>query len=237
MSYTSKMDETIDAIKVLQSELTTDLDIGGMFSRNPIAHKWKECYRLWSLRELVSWRFCDLIYQAALLQKDKQSLGAGILLRSAIETIAVLIHSNIQMEKVLNLDISFWDSSRKTIRLLLGSRDDFTEHDAIGVLSIIDKCDKNRDYELREKYDYLSEHAHPNWDGMQKLYSRLDHDNHIEYFENCASKHFKSNPALIELLLVFFVTEYNNIWPKNFETFEKWLVKNNERLQTEKDVE
>lgn len=227
------MDTIIEKIELLISERTTELDIARMYSRNPTAHKWKECFRVWSLRELVYWRFSDLMYQAALLQKDNYVLGAGILLRASIETLAMLIYSNIQMEKLLRSDHSFWDAANKTIKLLFGSKDGFTEHVAINIISVIEKCDEFRDYELLKTYDQLSESTHPNWDGMQKLYSRIDRDNYIQYFENRAPSHFKSNPPLFNLLLVIFAEEYAVTWPDNFEQFEEWLEKNNEKLEAE----
>jgi len=227
------MDTIIESIETLQSELATELDIAGMYSRNPTAHKWKECYRVWSLRELVSWRFADLIYQAALLQKENHVLGAGMLLRGSIETLGVLVYSNIQMEKILNSDNDFWDASEKTTKLLLGSKDGFTKYISINIISVLKQCDKARNYDLWKKYEFLSESAHPNWDGMQKLYSKLDKDNHIEYFENRSPLHFKLNLPLFNLLLMFFVKEYMEIWPNNYTRFENWVEENDERLQAE----
>lgn len=46
------------------------------------------------LREAMSWRAHDLLHQAYVLHKNSETLGARILVRSALETLAVLIYLN-----------------------------------------------------------------------------------------------------------------------------------------------
>ena len=82
-----------EAIEAYQSNLAKEIDAGRLYNRRPKAHKWKVTYRTIVLRELASWRFCDLIKQALILEEHDAYLGARILIRSAIETLALIIFS------------------------------------------------------------------------------------------------------------------------------------------------
>jgi hypothetical protein len=80
-----------EALAELKASLCKSVDIGGLYTRNPVAHKWKAPYRSLCLRETVAWRTQDLLEQSLLLHNSHHSLGARILLRSALETVTVLI--------------------------------------------------------------------------------------------------------------------------------------------------
>ena len=80
-----KIDERLAAWK---ASLCETVDIGGLFSRNGVAHKWKAPFRSLTLRETVAWRTQDLLEQSLLLHDSNHLLGARILLRSAFETVA-----------------------------------------------------------------------------------------------------------------------------------------------------
>ena len=77
-----------------KASLCASVDVGGLFSRNKTAHKWKAQFRSLTLRETVAWRTQDLLEQSLQLYDTNRLLGARILLRSAFETISTLIYLN-----------------------------------------------------------------------------------------------------------------------------------------------
>ena len=106
--------------------LCTSLDLAGLSARNEVAHKWKAPYRSLALREGTAWRTQDLLSQSLILHDMDHLLGARILLRSAFETVAVLVYLNQLTRKVLLGELDFHEFSAKTQSLLLGSRDGLT---------------------------------------------------------------------------------------------------------------
>jgi hypothetical protein len=58
-------EETVEhALGRLKGSLLPSFEIGGLFSRNPTAHKWKATFRSLLLREAVFWRLEDLLRQS-----------------------------------------------------------------------------------------------------------------------------------------------------------------------------
>jgi len=54
------MIEIEEIVNEWESTLCNKVDIGGLYTRDPTAHKWKITYRCFLLRELVSWRLVDI---------------------------------------------------------------------------------------------------------------------------------------------------------------------------------
>ena len=228
------MHPLMQALDSLKSSLCAEVDLGGLFTRNNVAHKWKAPFRSLTLREGIAWRTQDLLEQSLLLHESGNALGARILVRSALETIAVLIYLNQLTRKVLNGDLNFHEFSRKTSVLLLGSRDSSTSHTALNIVTILQKC--NTRYPGIEKlYAGLSESAHPNYEGVCVGYSEVDHENYVTQFSNrwealYAANHLDS----IALCLEVFHGEYNDEWPDAFELLESWIVANDATLEATK---
>lgn len=228
------IDQSLAAWKASQCER---LDVGGLYSRNPIAHKWKAPFRSLTLRETVGWRTQDLLEQSLFLYDHDHLLGARILLRSAFETVAILIYLNQITRKVLAGTLDFHDFSDKTSTLLLGSRDNSTNHKSLNIVTVLGNCN-SRYPGIEELYSMLSESAHPNYEGTCIGYSSLDRDNHVTTFSNrwksmYAGKHID----FIELCTTTFHNEYNEEWPDAFEKLEAWIEANDERLEkTKRDV-
>ncbi len=61
----------------------------------------------WAISQTVGWRLQDLLFQSKMLSDSNQLLGARILLRSAFETLAVLIHLNQLMRNVVSEKMDF----------------------------------------------------------------------------------------------------------------------------------
>lgn len=214
-----------------QSSLCRNISVGGLFSRNPTAHKWKATYRSLVLRESVFWRTHDLLTQAHLLFTQHHVLGSRILLRSALESVATLSYLNQMTERVHTGNLSFHDFSAKTSRLLLGSRNQSTKHSSINIVTVLDRCDKKYPG-VANVYAVLSESAHPNFEGVCFGYSRVDHERDETNFANFwhdmwADRH----ESLVNLIATVFEHEYNDVWSEQIEQLEAWLVKHNAELE------
>ncbi|SJZ37587.1 hypothetical protein SAMN02745119_00323 [Trichlorobacter thiogenes] len=217
-----------------KSSLCGSVDVGGLYSRNAIAHKWKAPFRSLTLREIVAWRTQDLLEQSLLLYDTNHLLGARILLRSAFETVSVLIYINQLTRKVLSGKLDFHEFSEKTSILLLGSRDSSTMHKAINIVTVIEKCDA-RYPGLKDLYASLSESAHPNYEGTCIGYSVVDRKNYITTFSNrWKALYSKSHIQNIELCTTVFYSEYNEEWPDAFEDLELWITQNDDKLEATK---
>ena len=228
MEYAKKV------IEGLKESLLKELDLGGLYSRNPTAHKWKAPFRSMQLREVVCWRMTDLLNQAIVLHRHDQILGTRILLRSAFETLAVLIYLNQQMTKVLNSQLNFHEFSNLTEVLLLGSKDGSTPFLAVNILSILDGCD--RQYKgMRKMYDRLSESAHPNYGGMSKGYTEIDHESDTVLFKNRWSEMYAANfEDEVMLCVETFAHEYDHVWAELFEQLEDWIEAHDAVLEATK---
>jgi hypothetical protein len=225
------------AIKSLKSTLCTEVDVGCLFARSQIAHKWKAPWRSLLLRESVAWRIQELLAQSLSLSKSDGLLGARILLRSAFETLAVLVYLNKSMRSVVNGNLTFDDFSKKTSLLLLGSRDNSTSHVAIGVLTVLDSADK-RYPGLRSWYNDLFESAHPNCEGLLGGYSLADQENHVTTFASRWSKVYGHNhDEALHACLVVFEAEYNHEWTDAWSALEQWIEVNDSQIQVTKPLQ
>jgi hypothetical protein len=224
--------ETLEqALERLRRSRLATLDIAGLFARSEMAHKWKATFRSLLLRETVFWRLEDLLQQSYALHKMGHSLGALIILRSALETIATLIYLNQLTVSVLDGTLEFRAFGEKTGVLLLGSRNKSTEYSAINILTILQKCTKRYEY-IENFYADLSECAHPNCEGLVLGYSRPDRENLIENFSNhWSAMYSRSHDTKMWTVIMIFEHEYNDVWPREFQALEKWLEDHNEELE------
>ena len=210
------------------------IPIAGLLSRNGIAYKWKASFRCWLLREAAFWREADLLTQSYALHQQGHGLGARILLRSAFETLSVLIYLNHNMRAVLEGELDFHEFSKLTSRQAVGSKNNPSGPVAVNVLTMLDKGEKLYPG-LRGVYDSLSESAHPNFEGMVWGYSKVNHDEHETNFSNrwvelYGDRHLNS----LELCMIVFDHEYQEEWPGLMERLESWIVENDTMLEATK---
>lgn len=225
------MDQIDKTLEEWKESLCESVDVGGLISRNPIVHKWKAPFRSLSLREACSWRLHDLLYQSKLLLDLNQLLGARILLRSAFETLAVLIHLNQLMRKVVSGEMDFHIFSDKTTILLLGSRDESTPYKSQSIITILQKCDRKYPG-LYEIYEGLCESAHPNWEGLSSGYTEIDHENRATHYSNRWAELFSTSQNHgIALCIETFFHEYNEEWIEAMTNLENWIEENDEILE------
>ncbi len=217
----------------LEKSLADEIDIGGLYARSPVAHKWKAPFRALALRELVFWRFVDLLKQVQFLANGGHYLGERILLRSAYETLFVLIYLNNMIQKVCLGKLAFREFSDRTTKLILGSKDGSTNHSAINILTVLKHCETEYPG-IKANYEFLSEIAHPNANGMQLGYSEIDHNELIVSFR----KQWKRSSSLqfedsIVLCVEIFMQEYQERFVKWMPKLEKWLEENDELVTEE----
>lgn len=225
------MSDLAIALNSLKLSLCREIDRGALFNRNPIAHKWKAPWRALVLRESVAWRLHDLLDQSLVLSQQEHLLGARILLRSAFETLAVLIYLNRSVRAVIAGTLDFHEFSEKTSKIILGSRNKTTNYEQISILTVLQSADK-RYPGLYKSYEALSESAHPNYDGMLLGYSTSDTNSHVTKFAN--KWHERYGPTHedgIMVCLSIFADEYDNESINALEALEKWLEINDLQLK------
>ncbi len=231
------MDNVAKVLEVWNSSLCPKVELGALYSKNPTAHKWKATYRSLVLREFTFWRVVDLLNQMVFLFEAGHVLGARILLRSTIETLGILIYLNQKTIAVMDGEETFNKFSEITSQLMLGSKNDTTKHKAINVThTILEKWCEKKYPGIFAIYADLCESAHPNYEGVCFGYSFINEDDHETVFENRWPELYASK--LDELTVEFmriFEDEYNNVWPAEFDRLEKWIVENDEKLESDKN--
>lgn len=217
-----------------KASLLPTIPLAGLVSRNAVAYKWKAPFRSWMLREAVFWRTHDLLTQSYLLHRQYHSLGARILLRSAFESLATLIHLNQLMQAVLDHALDFHEFGAKTSVLLLGSRNSDSGPKALNIMTVLEKCDK-RYPGLMNLYADMSESAHPNFEGLCAGYSTIDREEYETTFSNRWSEIYgERHPKLMELCMQTFHLEYDKRWPCLIGQLETWIEANDANLESTK---
>ena len=221
-------------LAAFKSSLCSDIDAYALRAKNKVAHKWKATWRSLLLRETVAWRLQDLLEQSCRLHSISGILGARILLRSAFETLAVLVYLNQSMRRVVAGEEEFHAFSETTTKLIVGSRDGTTSHQSVNILTVLGRADR-RYPGLESWYAALSESAHPNYEGMLLGYSKSDPESRVTSFENCWSSRYGHNHIdALRACYFVFEGEYNEEWPAAFEELERWIEQHDEELEASK---
>ena len=228
------METSRELLERWAQSLCQDVSVGGLIARCPIAHKWKAPYRMIVVREALLWRMHDLGQQTLLLAEHNHILGARILLRSAIETLGILIYLNQKTKAVLAGTLSFFDFEEITKQLLMGSKNRATSFVAVNILTVLAQADKTHPG-IAEMHRNLSESAHPNYDGVLYGYSSTDPDKYETRFVNNWLLFFgmEQKPGTAFVFAVF-EHEYNEVWPEQLEQLEEWLRTNDAALEVQR---
>jgi len=177
------MEEIHDQLERWSQSLCHDVSVGGLLARSEIAHKWRAPFRSFVLREALLWRMNDLGRQTLLLAQHNHILGARILLRSAIETLGLLIYLNQKMSAVIDGSLSFFKFDDITKQLMIGSKNKATSLPAVNILTVLEKAERSHPG-LLSMHQRLSESAHPNCDGVMYGYTSSDPDKYETSFVN-----------------------------------------------------
>ena len=132
--------QKINIKKVLETykkSLRKKIDLASLLSRSKIAHKWKLTYRLIVLREAILWRIVDILTQAYNIGINGMIVGSRILVRSALETVCLIIYMNKKMQSVIEGKMSFDDFENITTRLLLGAKNVDELPDPVNIMKLI----------------------------------------------------------------------------------------------------
>jgi hypothetical protein len=231
MHYEWTSEEIITVLENWRGDLCQSISLAGLIARSPIAHKWKVTKRLLVLRETVFWRFHDLLSQSMMLHEAKSTLGARILARSALETLAILIFLGQLIEGVIAGSIAFAKLNSDSMRLLMGSKNKSTREEAINFLTVLAKCEI-RYPNISAIYADLCEAAHPNYEGLCGGYSTVDETNMTTHFYNkWYERDGEAHLHLVQTLMSTFDHEYNDVSLDRYEQLEKWLIENDEVLE------
>lgn len=206
-----------------KTSLCNEISVGGLYARNPDAHKWKAPFKTLLCRELSFWRVTDLFSQAVFLVENKFILGAITILRSSLETLGLLIYLNLKIQNLIESSIDFKNFESIIDRLLLGSKSNIDQNIAVNVITILEKHSEKRYPGTWDMYQRLSEFAHPNSMGLLNAYSSFDDIEFVTDFENQLNE--EGFVKLIEhdilTCMWIFETEYNNKWAENYRKIEE----------------
>ncbi len=229
----SEIHETlVQAISLYENHLEHKLEIGELIAKNKIAHKWKATYKAYVIRETTCWRFVDLSKQVIALGNLNMIVGARILTRAAIETIAALCYSSNKMESVCSGTLDFFDFSRAMSSIYLGSREYPDLQPTTNVMTLL-KSVEAKYPDIHKQFNHLCESAHPSWAGLTHGYSQTDQIKYITKFDNfCNDKYGLNHEEILLACCEIFEFEYNDRWISAFEALEKWIVANDEFLES-----
>jgi hypothetical protein len=160
-------------------------------------------------------------------------LAARIILRSALETAALLAYLNKKTFDLLNGSVSFEDFNELTKQLLLGGKNDGDYFAPINVMTAITHFAKDHPL-IQDIYARLSEDAHPNASGMIYAYSESNpQELEMKFLSKTGRSEATTNHTISAANLVFLCYEqqYNEVWPQRFEALEQWLRDNDARLE------
>lgn len=231
------MDAVQQRLANWNSSRMANIPVSGLMSRNHVVYKWKAPFHSWMLREAVFWRLHDLLVQSYFLHQHGHGLGARIILRSGFETLAVLIYLNQLTQQVLDGKLNFHSFGKKTGTLLMGSRDGSTMHKSLNIMTILEKCDM-RYHGLAKLYAILSESAHPNYEGLCTGYSEIDHGEYEVHFSNRWMEMYgQSHLGSMDLCMMTFDHEYNEVWMELMESMESWIEANDVQLGATKNYD
>jgi len=229
--------QKIDIEKKLQNykkSLSKKIDLASLLSRSKIAHKWELTYRLIVLREAIFWRFVDISTQAYNIGINGMIVGSRILVRSALETVCLIIYMNKKMRSVIEGKMTFDDFENITTRLLLGAKNIDKMPDPVNVMKLIEDGE-SKYLGIKKIYDDLSETTHPNYCGVCDGYAKTNQQKYeTEFGIYWEERYGKQHEFAIEVCLQIFEEEYNE-WKKRYEQLEKWLEKNDNKLERQRN--
>jgi hypothetical protein len=221
----------LEAIQGYEKSLASTLDILSLIDRNPVAHKWKVTYQIYSLRETILWRFIGLSRQSLHLSKSNMIAGSRILARAALETLSALVYINEKMRCLTSGKLKFDDFSGIIARIFIGTRI-YSEGPRSKNAGEMVKCLEKKYPETILQYDHLCETAHPSYIGLTNGYSKTDKENYITHFgDYWLEIHGDEHEDILMKCFEILEIEYNVTWIESFKELEGWLVMNDAKLE------
>lgn len=204
------LDESLLSIKIIivgaKGVLARSISMRAFSTKAKIPHK------VHSIREVFGHRIINLSEVAYDLLQKVEIVPALIIIRSILESVAVLYFVKQKIERCINNN-SIGNFDDKVMRILFGSRDDTTSLKAIHILNTFDEWNKETPY-IRQMYYDLCEFTHPNYSGSEGSYAKIDKDKlQVHYEKNTQKDSYPYNIAIssLEVSLEHFVIFYDNI--------------------------
>ncbi len=164
-----------------------EINVSGHFARSKVA--WK----LASYQQALLHRLVALMDGAAVAWNNRCTLSAMLSARAFMETLAVMAELESRVARLLaDEDLGGLDAVAQ--HGVFATRDDvmvkaYPKTAAVNVLTYVNKFNKRLEG-FRDHYDRLSERCHPNSEGHNRMFSKLDRSNgSIEFHDERKPKH------------------------------------------------
>lgn len=169
----------------------------------------KLAWKVATFAEGIRYRIVALAESLALNWNGKNALGCYLSARALIETSAVLLDFEHDLNAAVNRTdtaaIDFLCTNRqfstRDERFLKGH----PEAQAKNVLTMIDHLDKRRLNGIRKAYDIMSEHCHPNVFGHYSMFATLDPDSFTTLYSDAKGATGDRQATFSAMLLVMLV--------------------------------
>ena len=190
----------------IASSMLRELYVGTLSTKSKIP------FKVYSYREVLMHRTADLADAALEQYESGRLVPAFISTRAVVETVSFVYWLHLKCNKFLK-DADETDLDTFLKRGILGSREANAKHEALNVLSAVDRLDKEF-AGFRNMYNTLCEFAHPNWSGTLGAYGFVDESRHTLVL----GKEHRTPPLAFGLgpllaSLVIFQDYYNALMP------------------------
>lgn len=132
--------------------------------------------------EALRCRFLDIMRSTCYLYKEKMYCSALISLRSALETLALLLKLNNQLRSLINGDLKLEKFISTSKRYFFSFSNQSQANEDLPNTYNIQKF-INETVIFKKLYDELSEYAHPNYSGAFGIYATIKEDSPTTEFE------------------------------------------------------
>ena len=177
-----------------------------------ISYTAKIPWKAMDYREALIWRTEELARTSYEMFTRDELASAVTLTRACMETVAAMWYLQEKIQHVIDTK-EVGDINDVLMRLLMGSKNDITNVEAVNVLTFVEKINKDIDG-FEKSYESLCEYAHPNWSGTSFLYSKPNTEKiWIDYGKNIRGKESVSIVGLtcLNTSLMIFEHSYNEV--------------------------
>jgi hypothetical protein len=219
-------------LALLEEARVEQIPLARLLSRNGNVYSLKSMYFCWLLREAILWRVHELLSRSWALHTQGHVLAARILLRTALETVASLVHHNRAIKNVLNGSLTFPEFEVLTKAKLFGSKNAATPLTSTNIMTVFKSCEKSYPG-LTGIYENLSECAHPSFEGLYRGYLNFDEEAHDTACGSRWSELYPREDTVgFDMCLLLFHYEYNEVWAEMMESLEGWVDAHFESLNS-----
>lgn len=173
----------------------------------------------------MTWRMRDAEEAARILIDNNYVHPAAIMIRSAMENTAFIHMLSVVVKEAVDAGKVLDDTDEKLMTLSFGNQykqgvfipddvfESMQEHKAFRSGKLLKEISK-RYPSYNDMYSSLCEFAHPNTDGVQGCFSKLDIKNHTTYYGKMLTKERQIFPAIegsVVVALALYIERYDAI--------------------------